>query len=245
MPKFILLLIFISHSVIGQNTRTDKRVSEKFHEFFYYVPKPSTSNSEANLKSKYSSFNQFSLEKLFVLYDRTSPSINDIIFLERQIISLSENLFKEKKYILLEAIGGASGCVEPWYEEKEIDGRDIKIIRLCSGCSDYRSNYHLVVIYNAVMNQLLGIEPEAKHVMYSSRNFVENSTTTLDFDLVERTYSFINIETKEMIDKGFWTKLNGNYFLVSAMDDSKNYEFALTKKKHLKSTDIGKFKLIQ
>ncbi|QWG09245.1 hypothetical protein [Flammeovirga kamogawensis] len=247
MSKFIILLILLSHSVIGQNVKTDKNnknVMEQFHQYYSYVPKPTVTNTSLeSLKSKYYSFNDYSIEKLSVFYDRNSQSINDLIFLERQIITLSENLFKEHKYILLQVIGGAKGCIEPWYEEKKTKNIEIKIIRLCAGCLEFTSINSLARIYNVVMKKLLCIDPEPKHVKYKSNNYEKNFKTILDFDLVNRSYTITNIETQETIDRGFWTEKNRSYYLVSTKNDTRIEKFEMTNNT-LISKNFGKFKLL-
>lgn len=149
-----LFSLFFTKSIYSQDS-TEQIATDHYNIIMNHTPvhlKNNKKNRPNNHFLKAENLNTIiSLQLSYQYKDSFKFNETETLWLESRIDQLAVALFLDGKKVLLEKVGGYSGCPKKLI----IKNKEITILRLCHSCTDGHHLYKFVDIFNRRMNKLL------------------------------------------------------------------------------------------
>lgn len=135
MRNFIFISIFLlSTNSTAQKNDSISIFDKEYLEILNYTPKNYKIDLENKPSSEFLKTNLSSIWKLKFAYElKDKLNYNEIKWLEDQINQLAVAYFLEKKPIIIENVGGYSGCPEKLMTNELKNETKITVLYFCSG----------------------------------------------------------------------------------------------------------------
>lgn len=163
MKKIVYMLFFsINCMVYSQESVDSIHINEEYNELMNYIPKQLKIDKKTRPSNKFIQGQDLntiiSLHLLYNYKDQFGLNKQDTKWLNHRVDQLAVALFLDRKKILLEKVGGSSGCPNSLLGKKELKNHSITILKLCHSCTDDFYNYEFISIFNLRMKKLMGID---------------------------------------------------------------------------------------
>ena len=158
MRNVIIISIFFLSIVSGAQSNDSISKSEKeYFELLNHTPKNFKIDNENKPSSKFLKTDLNSIWKLKNAYKlKEKLNDNEVKWLEDQINQLAVAYFLEKQPIILENVGGFSGCPEQLVSIKLKNKRKVTVLSFCyGGCISSGKTDDFIRIFNNRTEKLL------------------------------------------------------------------------------------------
>ncbi|MCB4800326.1 hypothetical protein [Neotamlana laminarinivorans] len=158
MRNIIFITIFLLSTICtAQNNDSIPESEKEYLELLNYTPKNFKIDLENKPSSEFLKTELNSIWKLKFAYElKDKLNDNEIKLLEDQINQLAVAYFLEKKPIIIESVGGYSGCPEQLVTSELNNETKVTILNFCSGgCIVNNKTEDFIRIFNNRTEKLL------------------------------------------------------------------------------------------
>ncbi|AEE20234.1 hypothetical protein [Dokdonia sp. 4H-3-7-5] len=158
MRNIIFITIFLLSTICtAQNNDSIPESEKEYLELLNYTPKNFKIDLENKPSSEFLKTDLNSIWKLKFAYElKDKLNDNEIKWLEDQINQLAVAYFLEKKPIIIESVGGYSGCPEQLVTSELKNETKVTILNFCSGgCIVNNKTEDFIRIFNNRTEKLL------------------------------------------------------------------------------------------
>ncbi len=146
-------------------------------------------------------------------------SETDKKWLENRIDHIATALFLDGKKILINPVGGYSGCSNKMIDTLKLNNNKIILLKFCHTCTDAYRDRNFIQIFNNRMYSLMQIEPPNRKTQSFYGEFRGSNKDKMEMKLVmkrDRTFKFwLHKEGNSDFTEGLWENKNDTLILNS------------------------------